>query len=187
MTRDPLTDLLTAADAAAAGPTPIPSPDLAARVRHTLARRKRTRTASLTTLLLATLVATGFFANQRHPASPWIAVSRPPSAKNTAAELTAIRREIAARERIVTDLLARERLNKAEATVVIARELPPDRVVAERAAAAAVWQATRAARQTGRTRDAASAYADVIRYFPDTVSAQQARKHLERIRKEGGA
>jgi hypothetical protein len=160
---------------------------LAAGVRRAIARRRRARAGVAGMIVLAGVVRLGAIVEQRGEREK-VAVTPPaPTAAKSdpAAELAAIRTEIAVREKAVKELLVAERLERAAGRAELLQALPADRAVAERAAAVVVWQADRGVRAGGDRGGAERAYSDVVRYFPDTVSAEVARRRLEELRKDG--
>lgn len=101
-------------------------------------------------------------------------------------ELKDIRKEIAAREEYVSQLLAHEQIRRAdrvEAALALAGVKPKGDPV-ERAAAAVVAQGDRL-RNVGSGSEAAASYVSVVEHFPQTTSAAVARRRLEAIKKDG--
>lgn len=120
----------------------------------------------------------------RSPAPPMATpVSEP--APPTVAALQELDTRIAQQEAQIQRLLAAERLQQAQARLARLPKEHPEQQIAERAARAVVEQADRVLHETSQSAAALRAYQEVIEYFPQTASAEQAQRRIHDLQKAG--
>jgi hypothetical protein len=183
MTSDPIGDLLTHADATA-GP-PQPRPGLADRVR-TQAQRRRTR-ARVTAGAVAVLAIAGAFPAVRSTLRQRTTdvTSVPANAFDAARlrqEITALRQEATAREKVVAAMLAGEARGRRPPARSPVDPLQRIRDQQDVAALALVRQADRLYHDLARPQRAAATYERVVELFPQTPWATVARQRLVEIK-----
>jgi hypothetical protein len=175
MKHDPIEKLLQQADCRLSASSSR-SDGLADRVYRTYRRRRLVRGAGVGACAVAMLVGSALFISPP-PADP--------APRDLRAEIAALEEKIAAQERAIERLLRVEREFQAQARMKRLIPVISEEAAAERAASAVVFQADRLLRTPGLTEPARQAYGRVIEHFPQTVSADHARKRLAEIEKEG--
>lgn len=108
----------------------------------------------------------------------------PPDAEHLE-EMSRIRAEIAESEAAIARLLLAEKQQHLDVELARLQRLPTADDVTETAAAAMVYQTDRMLQSTDLTQPAREAYNQVISYFPQTISANTARKRLSEIGTQG--
>jgi hypothetical protein len=174
MTRDPIGQLLSEADAQTRTPA-VDANDLAQRVIDRVRTRRIVRAA---TPLVAVAVV-GIVVLTHRPSE----VRRPVESVATNVDLNSVRQQIEFQQRLVDRMLQREQRRHNEAQL-ISISIPVDDPPVERAAARLISEANRLLESSGQ-QQAIKAYSQVIDSFPDTISAELARKRLAELKKEG--
>jgi hypothetical protein len=175
MKHDPIGQLLSQADAQARINVVDPK-DLSQWVMRRAARRRAGRALASA----AAIVVVGVVVLARLPGKrlPQVVVHE------SNADLIALQHQVEFQERLVDRMIEGEQLARDQKRLVsisIPYEGPPG----ERAAARLISQANRLLESDSPPQAAERAYTQVIDSFPETISAQQARKRLAELRKDG--
>lgn len=147
-------------------------------------RARRRLGAGVAMLLIGGLIP---FAVVRQSVEPEnIAIKPTPQQTNEPRdEMAEIQAQIDQTELTIARLLAAEKMNVLNARLAEVRRLPTPDDVTERAAAAMVYQTDRMLKATNLQNPARETYSQVIASFPQTPSAEVARRRLLELKNEG--
>ncbi len=189
MTRDPLSQLLSRADAEAGRPVG-PSLGLAGRVRAEARRRARVRATytAAAVLLVAAAMAIPIVRHSLRPQVTNVAVVRPGPMRDGREvarlqnEIAALREQADSREAAVAVMIQGEARGRRAPARALADPQERIRDQQELAALALVRQADRLYRELDRKRSATATYQRVVALFPQTPWATVARQRLVEIK-----
>jgi TolA-binding protein len=189
MNSDPIQKLLQETDKQRSFAQVLDPVVLTDRVLKTRSRRRNTRVVSSVAVIALSVTILWVANREKGISTQQLAINAKPAANGRIQldqELRDLQEQIAANDQIIRRLNAVETIQRADAE--IARLQSRDfsvQDITERAASAVVYQTDRMYRATGQSASALQAYRQVIEYFPDTVSAEQARQRVADIERAG--
>jgi hypothetical protein len=178
VTPDAIKQLLLEADRQHSAAAREDTATLAGQVLGRVAKRRRNRQgafAAAVVLMISIAIGSAAFMHDQKQQQQQLALAN-------ANELKQLHIQIASQQLVVDRLIAAEqRLHPREQTATLVVNDDP----IERASAAMVLQADRVRDTPGLERQALGSYQQVIEHFPQTSSADLARRRAAELRKEG--